>query len=480
MSISQYKTAVTGVLISFLFATGCTKIDTTKLGAGLLPTVDNINTFDTIVNVTAINFDQLPSCDTLNRADLNALGIISSDPYFGKTKADIFMEFKPAAFPVTIAEYDAGGLIIDSAVVVLNYVYSYGDTNVAQKVMVYPLEDRFKVDSSYTTCDAFQYRSSVLLGEKSYTPARFKDSITVSGNKVANQLRIPIDKFLAEGWLANASTTLVSDSAFKLMNKGFAIISDQGTGGNAINYFDLSNPNTRLSIYYRTIKGDKKDTTILNFPMTNTSGEANFIERERGSSEITNHLTQPAAGNEEIYIQSSPGNYAELKIPALSNLSNRVIHRAELIVEQIYSSNTFDDLFKAPQMLYLDTKDTSTVGKYIPIPCDFTPDAISNNFATIGGKAKKVKDPDGNTVNQYVFNISRYVQSIVTKNANNAVFRLSAPYYIHNNKMYTDRCNQVIPVFHYGMNNIADGRVKLHGTDGTPSRMRLRIIYSKL
>lgn len=479
MSISQYKTAVTGVLISFLFAIGCTKIDTTELGAGLLPAIDNINTFDTIVIVTAVNFDQLPFCDTLNRTDLNALGTISDDPYFGKTKADIFMEFKPASFPVNVADYDAGGLIVDSAVVVLHYVYSYGDTNVVQKAMVYPLEDRFKVDSSYTTCDAFQYRST-LLGEKSYTPARFKDSIPVSGDNVANQLRIPIDKFLAEGWLANASTTLISDSAFKITNKGFAIISDQGIGGNAINYFDLTNPNTTLSIYYRTIKGDKKDTTVLHFPMTNTSGEANFIERERGTSEITNHLTQPEAGNEEIYIQSSPGNYAELKIPGLNNLSNRVIHRAELIVEEVYSSNTFDNLFTAPRMLYLDTKDTSTVDKYIPIPCDFTPNATQNRFATLGGQAKKIKDANGNTVNQYVFNVSRYVQSIVTRKSNNAVFRLSAPYYIHNYDMYIDRCNQPIPEFHYGMNNLADGRVKLHGTDGTSSRMRLKIVYSKL
>ena len=476
---SQYKTAVAGFLISFLFATGCTKIDTTKLGAGLLPAVDNIYTFDTTVNVIAANFDNIPSCDTLNRADFNALGIISDDPYFGKTNANIYVEFKPATFPVTVVDHDSGGLIVDSAVIVLQYVYSYGDTNTVQKASVYPLTDRFKVDSSYTTCDAFQYQN-LLLGEKAYTPARFKDSTDVLGGKVANQLRIPIDKGLAEGWLTNASSILLSDSAFKITNKGFAIISDQLTGGKAINYFNLSSSNTGLSIYYRTTKGDKKDTTVLQFPMTNLSGEANFIERVRGTSEITNHLSQPVAGDEEIYIQASPGNYAELKIPVLSNLSNRVINRAELIVEQVYSSNTFDDLFTAPRMLYLDTKDTSTSGRYIPVPCDFNQDAIQSNFATLGGIAKKVKNADGNMVNQYVFNISRYVQSIVTKHDNNAIFRLSAPYYIHNNSAYSDRCKQIIGPFHYGMNNIADGRIKLHGTDGTPSRVRLHIVYSKL
>jgi hypothetical protein len=476
---SQYKTAVAGLLISFLFSTGCTKIDTTKLGAGLLPAVDNIYTFDTTINVIATNFDNLPSCDTLNRADLNALGIISDDPYFGKTKANIYVEFKPASFPVTVPDHDAGQLTVDSAVIVLQYAYSYGDTNTVQKASVYPLTDLFKPDSSYTTCDAFQYQN-ILLGDRVYTPARFKDSIALTGKNVANQLRIPIDKSLAAGWLLNASTTLSSDSAFKISNKGFAIISDQLTGGKAINYFNLSSPNTGLTIYYRTTKGDKKDTTVLQFAMTNTSGEANFIERTRGTSEITKHLTKPLAGDNEVYIQTSPGNYVELKIPAVANLSNRVINRAELIVDQVYSTNTFDDLYKVPEMLYLDTKDTSTSGRYIPVPCDFNQDAIQSSFATLGGRAKKVKDANGNMVNQYVFNVSRYVQSIVTKHDNNAVFRLSAPYYIHNNSAYTDRCKQIIAPFHYGMNNIADGRVKLHGTDGTPSRMRLRIVYSKL
>ncbi|MEO6681231.1 MAG: DUF4270 family protein [Ginsengibacter sp.] len=478
MSKSQYKTAVAGVLISFLFATSCTKIDTTKLGADLLPAVDNIHTFDTTVNVIANNFDNLPSCDTLNRTDLNALGIISDDPYFGKTKADIYVEFKPSFFPVKVPEHDAGGLFIDSAVIVMSYLYSYGDTNAIQKAIVYPLQDRFKPDSLYTSCDAFQYQNTVL-GEKNYVPARFKDSIVVGKGKTANELRIPINKSLAEQWFANATTVLASDSAFKINNKGFAIISDAVTGGNAINYFDLSNPNTRLAIYFRTTKGEIKDTAVFNFPMTNTSGEANYIQRTRGTSEITNHLTKPVAGDEVIYIQTSPGNHAELKIPALTNLSNRVIHRAELVMEQVYSTTTMDQLYTPPHMLYLEIKDVAA-GTFIPIPCDFSQEAIQSRFAILGGQAKKVVNLNGNTVSRYTFNITRYVQNIVTNKESNSVIRLSAPYYIHNNKMYTDRCIQMIAPFHYGMNNLGDGRVKLHGTDGSTSRMKMRIVYSKL
>lgn len=155
-----------------------------------------------------------------------------------------------------------------------------------------------------------------------------------------------------------------------------------------------------------------------------------------------------------------------------------MINRAELVLDQVYSSTTFDELFNVPGALYLDIKDTS--GAYIPVPCDFSMDALQNNFSSIGGNARQVKDAEGNTIYRYTFNISRYIQSIVTKRNPNAVIRVRAPYYIQNTKTYLDRCNQLISPFTYGMNFIANGRVKLHGTDGTTSALRLNIVYSKL
>ena len=56
---SQYAAAVSGILMLLFFGWGCTKIDSTKLGQGLIPTVDNIHTFDTSLNVIAKNFDNL-------------------------------------------------------------------------------------------------------------------------------------------------------------------------------------------------------------------------------------------------------------------------------------------------------------------------------------------------------------------------------------------------------------------------------------
>jgi hypothetical protein len=45
------------------------------------------------------------------------------------------------------------------------------------------------------------------------------------------------------------------------------------------------------------------------------------------------------------YIQKTPGTFAMIKIPGIARLSNRIVHRAELIVEQIYDPS--DDIVPA-------------------------------------------------------------------------------------------------------------------------------------
>lgn len=475
----RLPTAVTGFLILFFFTLSCTKIDSTSLGKDLIPVVDNIHTFDTTLDVIATNFDNANLCDSVRRNDLHVLGIIANDPYFGSTTASIYVELKPEYFPFKFPEHDQDSIIVDSVVLALKYSHSYGDSNSISKVQVYPLTDGFKNDSVYTTCNIFNYTNN-LLGEKTFRSGDLKDSIFAFRENSVSQLRIPINKSFVQDWVKFDTSLLKNDSIFKTTSKGFAIVPDASVGGSALNYFNLTSADTRLSIYVRTSKAGVKDTAIVDFPMTIYSGEANSVIRNRGTSEITQHVSQPPQGDQEIYLQTSPGSYAEIKIPGLTGMSNRVILRAELIVDQIYSTTSFDNIFDVPYFLYLDTKDTSTSGRYIPIPCDFSTLEVQNNFYTLGGHPNKVVNDLGQSINRYIFNISRYVQTIVTKQNLNATLRLRAPYYIVNKSDYIDRCNQLIPFFSYGLNNIADGRIKVNGSNNSPSKMRMRIIYSIL
>lgn len=478
MPKNQFYSAVTGILILFSFVFGCTKIDTTTVGNNLIPAVDNIHTFDTTFSIIATNHDDT-ECDTIHRLNLQALGIISNDPLFGTTNGKIYVEFKPSSFPYNFPAADANSFQIDSAVLVLQYSHSFGDTNSLQKVNVYQLSDSFHINQSYTTCTLLDYDNSALLGQKEYYPAVLKDSVHAYQEEAANQLRIPISKSFIQNFIADSAQIFRSDSAFINYFKGFAIVPDTLTGGQALNYFDLTT--SRLSIYLKYKKSGTADTTVVNFGFTGLSGLSNSITRNRENAEMLNYLSHSPQGDSLLYIQTSPGTYAKLTIPGLTGLSNRVINRAEIIVDQVYSSNSLNDIFAPPVNLYVDAKDSSINDTaYIPIPCDFSSAELQSNFQNMGGQLKYVTNSDGQSIAEYHFNISRYVQSIVTQGRQNLTLRLSAPDYVVNNSTYVDYCRQGIGPFSVPRNNTAEGRVKLNGTNNTATRIRLHVIYSVL
>ena len=127
---------------------------------------------------------------------------------------------------------------------------------------------------------------------------------------------------------------------------------------------------------------------LLTSRLQHYSGEANSVIRQRGTSEITNHLAIRHQATVLLICSNLTRKLCEIKNSWITGLSNRVINRAELIVEQEYSPSTFDNILTPPVNLYLDTKDTSTNGNYIPVPCDFSSTEFQSNFASMGGSRK--------------------------------------------------------------------------------------------
>lgn len=460
------------------FAIGCTKIDTTTLGQNLIPPVDNIHTFDTTYSVIAVNYDST-ECDTTIRTDLQALGIISNDPLFGTTKANVYFELKPDYYPYNFPAADANSIEIDSAIIVVPYDHSYGDTNTLQKVNLYPLSDSFDLATSYTTCRVLGYDSSMLLGQKTFYPWALRDSVHGYQEEAANQLRIPVSKSFIQNFINDSAHIFRSDSAFVNYFNGFALVPDAATGGQALNYFNFTT--AHLAIYMRYTNGGTADTAVIKFGLSGYSGLSNSIVRNHQSSEIANHLSQPASGDSLVFIQTSPGTYALLTVPALTGLSNRVINRAEIVVDQVYSPSVFNNIFPPPANLYLETKDPSiNNGNYIPIPCDFSASELQTNFQYLGGQMTTTTNSSGQTIAEYHLNITRYVQSIVTKGKQNFTLKLSAPFYATNTGTYQDWCGSGIGPFSVKRNSAADGRVVLNGTNNTLTHIRLHVVYTTL
>ncbi len=176
----MYKTKITLAFISLLFflflSWNCTKIDTTSIGSSLIPAVDNVNTFETFLDVAANTIDT-NNCTSIIVSEDHALGIINNDPIFGKSAATLYTELEPSVFPFNFLGTKANRKL-DSVVLILSYKSTFGDSTVAQKVDVFEINPTgsptFKPDTS--SCKFYDYVRTVL-GSKIYKPVNLKDTI---------------------------------------------------------------------------------------------------------------------------------------------------------------------------------------------------------------------------------------------------------------------------------------------------------------
>ncbi len=501
LQITAVATALTCLI------TACNKLDTTDIGSGLIPPVDNVNTFDTLLTVvTTQGFENDTS--RVNNAEDLPLGFIatSNDPVFGRTTANLFLQLKPAFFPYNIGNandtLNGFGAKLDSVVLCLSYRGFYGDSAsgslIKLDVRTINGPPGINTDFTDTALYKFNYRptgmgsiiGSVVLDAK--TPLQ-KVVFPNKRDSVTNQIRIKITNPAFINALYNKDTLPVSannsfrnDSLWKLFNMGFAVTVDSNysPAGKLLFYTNLSEATTRLEIHYQKRNNGKLDTVMTSLPFnrqaSNTSSRsayANNITRTYAGAEIA---SSPAP--DAVYIQAAPGTFAKLNIPDLASLSNRIIHRAELILEQVPGNPMVDIYMRPPGYLFIDRIDTSAGGYFRPIPYDLAPNinygvypGVSNiDFNYFGGFNRSKLDPFGRTISYYNFNISRYVQGIVTRKDSSLPLRLYAPFQLD----YTKQLG--IFGLEQFRNSVAFGRVKLGAGNNANYKLRLRIVYSKI
>jgi hypothetical protein len=117
----------------------CRKInEATELGGELIPPVDNINTFESYLDVVADN-KLFQDTTKVYFNDNLALGHIGNDPEFGMTHADAYFNISSAFYPF-YPFINKDSVNIDSVVLSLSYNNYYGDTNSSQTVRVYEID----------------------------------------------------------------------------------------------------------------------------------------------------------------------------------------------------------------------------------------------------------------------------------------------------------------------------------------------------
>ncbi len=467
----------------FVFS-GCKKLnESTTLGDDIIPGVDGVTTFDTTLTIEAFNnlFNSTDDSFAISRLEDHILGTISNDPLFGKSTGSIYLQLKPPFYKFTFLN-KPDSLTLDSIVLVLGYHNTYGDTTIKQRVKVFEIDQNniFKPDSGYQIRQPY-FTLGGQLGQKEFYPYELNDTIKVFQDTTINQLRIRLNDSFGNLLLdKDSSNAYASDSAFNAFFRGFAVITDSTFGGNALMSFGLVNePNTKLAIYYKYIKNGQVDTTVNYFTFTGSAAEHNYITRDYSFSPIPSALGGGNIPDPLIYLQNAPGTYATLKIPGLKNVTNRIVHRAELIVEQVYDVS--DKTFGTPAALFLDLFD-STLMQYKTTPYDFVPDAQGIFLFTYGMYGRQALDPGGNLIRRWTFNLSRYVQNVLTKKEGVHDMRLLAHRYVFD-QIRANNFNNTgdFASFQVGINpTIGFGRVRVGGGNHPTKRMRLRIIYSKI
>lgn len=482
---SKFLLLATGIL-SAIFYSGCTKINPTDIGTDLLPVVDNVHTFDTTLRVYADNY-LFNDSSRVNPFSENALGLIEDDPQFGKTEAQIYLSVVPASLtanPFTSIDSIVG---MDSVVLGLQYTGLYGDSNAIQKINVYEIADAsFKDTVGYLIRHPEFNITGAELGSSTINFTTLNDPKTIIVKRdttvFENQMRIKLDPALGLRFAAYDTTVYPTvknrDSSFQEVFNGLALKVDASSPAKtALAYFNLAGTNTRLTFYFRIIKNGVVDTVSTDFVLyassTITARAANLISRTPAHNYASLSQTTGVIDAEKLYIQSTPGSYAVLRVPGLSGLSNRIVHRAELSFHPDESSP--DDLvYTKPNLLFLDMID-STNNRFITVGNDFIY-STSGGYDTLsfGGYFKNAK---------YFFNITRHVQELATKQTPNYSFRLYAPRVAVANYSFPRESGGGVNADRSGFiinDKIAKGRLVLSGGSNATNKMILRIIYSKI
>lgn len=482
MKSSNLFAVLSVLFLTFFFS--CTKInEATELGDGLIPAVDNVNTFDTTITLDAA-YRMFNDTSRHFVTENMALGRIN-DPVFGTANADMYFNLSSGATGTGYGAYQFGVSKdsfagIDSVVLSLSYQAAYGDSansQVTVEVYEIPQGSDFKDDSSYRFTQP-GFAIGTVIGTKSFAVNRLKDSVQVlrkgDTTKVANVLRIPLAVSLGQRLSTPDTSFYRNDSIFRtIFFRGLAVKTISASGQGAFAYFNLYDlAKSRLIVYYKTKTANGTDDAATVFTHARPVGQANAIARVPSGDYVTN-LNNPNAQN--FYLQSSPaGSYIGIRLPGFEAFPNKVIHRAELIATKVSSAS--DNVFTGPNLLFLDHKNPAAFStsdsayffdRDVSTSLDGTPD-----FATFGGAIRS----DGT----YRFNITRYVQGIVTRKERNDSIRLYAPFRAF---VYSPTTKQVLQYpFNNVLDNIAKGRLVIAGSShpDPAKRLRLRIVYSNL
>lgn len=357
-------------------------------GGNLLPESDALSAFQTDTFSIAVQTMLEDSVKT-DELSLAVLGRIE-DTELGSTECQIFTQFKLSAldpgFPAAME--------IDSVVLALAYNTTYYGQPNRQQLAVHALTEDLFLDSSYFANSIISHSSDNWIQPGfDYLDIDPNQDAIVAGDTTFPQLRIrlknEVGTFLTQ---PTDISVLSSQDNFQNYFKGICITAKARM--DAVMRYDLVDPGTKLTVYYRDLSGATPDTLLYDFVIGSDCARFNRFKQNYSGTVLQQIAQQPLDGSQLYYIQSGGGLKAKIDFPTIQNLAegNKVIAQAELQIPVDLDSRytPFDQLF----LRYIDEDGQE---KILP----------DESAQSIGGFLNT-------TTQKYSFVITRYIQSVLT------------------------------------------------------------------
>jgi hypothetical protein len=276
--------------------------------------------------------------------DNPAFGILGSynDPVFGEVNSEIYTQFRLSGVNPNFG--DISTIIMDSVVLGLEYIGFYGKKS-TQTVEVYEINDPdgLSLDSTYYSFSTLSTTGVNLVPSANENLYMDPFNTTVIGDDtVSSQLRIYIDTNLAKGLIQEADlnpATYASNEAFTSFFKGLHIKTNNGfqsSGEGGLFYFNLNDPDSKLTMYY-TQDGVSKTFDLL---INTQCADFNHVDIDNSMTEVENVINDTISGQSQFFAQSF-GSRAVVQIPGISNLpKNAIVHKATLELPIQYQSGS--------------------------------------------------------------------------------------------------------------------------------------------
>lgn len=392
--------------ITILIFSSCKKKDNI-IGSSIQPEGDQLG-LKMVDTLSLITYTTLG--DSVRTDELAGNSLLGSyyDPFFGKTKANLFAQIRlQSAIDFTPSSGDLNDIVIDSVFLYLELTGFYGNLQ-AQNFEVYQLGEDINIDSTYHSNKSVTVNPLNLVpsGQGIIKPDPFSPAYLGATLQSKPLLKIPLSVTDFGKKIMNESGNVAlqgNDDTGQFIEwyKGLMItVNSTGQAPNqgGILYLDLLSANSKITMYYRDNSGlpSEYDTLKFDFNINANSARFNTFEFDYASNQVGSQLIDSTQGRQLSFHQNMGGVKTTVYFPYLNNLNslgNIVVNKAQLILPTQYYVN---DPYISPQQLSPTRR--TTEGNLLLLP-DFGEGEVGNFSAQ---------------TSSYSFILTRYVNQVIS------------------------------------------------------------------